>query len=156
MKIIEIGPYCVLIDDEDLHWFVNRQWYVSQYKGLYYVRCKSLGSLHRVIICCPSNMVVDHVNGNGLDNRRSNLRICSQQQNTRNQTNLRKNKSSQFKGVTFDKSRNKWIAMICLGNKKYKNLGRFESEEEAASVYDEYARILDREFFTSSQGERLE
>ena len=73
-------------------------------------------------------MVVDHINHNKLDNRKENLRICEHQENTYNK-GLCSTNTSGVTGVTWDKLRNKWIAHI-----KGKNLGRFNTKEEAIKV----------------------
>jgi hypothetical protein len=85
--------------------------------------------MHRLI---TGSDFTDHWDGDGLNNRRKNLRPCTESQN---HCNRRKSKgtSSQFKGVWFDKSRKKWAAEIKLDRKK-RFLGRFDTEEEAAEV----------------------
>jgi len=77
---------------------------------------------------------VDHINGNTLDCRRLNLRLCTHKQNLANQKK-QSGRSSQFKGVSFSKSRGKWEAYIKTDGKK-KHLGRFDTEEAAAYAYD--------------------
>ena len=86
--------------------------------------------IHRFILDCNKNDVVDHINGNTLDNRKQNLRICSQQQNTMNNSNIRSNNTSGYKGVTWDKSKNKWTAQITV-NYKNIHLGRYDKIEDA-------------------------
>lgn len=83
---------------------------------------------------------VDHINHNTLDNRRMNLRIVTSRQNKQNQPS-RKNSSSRFVGVTWDKSREKWRAQIQVDGRVI-NLGRFTTEEEAAERRDEYVKSL--------------
>ena len=103
--------------------------------------------MHRVITCVPDNLVVDHVNSDGLDNRRRNLRVATQADNMKN-TRLRKGNTSGFKGVFWDKFTGRWMAAIGH-NGKFHNLGRFDTREEAASAYaaaaiekfGEYARL---------------
>lgn len=89
-------------------------------------------------------MEVDHINGDGLDCRRGNLRLCTSQGNNQNR---RKTKAytSRFKGVSLDRSRNQWRATIKL-NRKLKYLGRFESQRAAAHAYDIAAIKLFGEF----------
>jgi len=92
---------------------------------------------------------VDHINGNGLDNRRCNLRLCEHKQNMANQGS-RKNTSSKYKGVTFYKRDQKWQAKISPNGKTI-HLGYFDSEIEAAKAYNrkavevfgEFARLND-------------
>ncbi len=89
-------------------------------------------------------MYCDHINGDGLDNRRSNLRIASPSQNVMNQKKRTKT-SSKFKGCYLEKSTNKWVARITVN---YKNIiiGRFKDELKASFAYDEKAKELFGEF----------
>lgn len=84
----------------------------------------------RLIMNPKKGMVVDHIDGNTLNNTKRNLRICTQLENQKNRNNLNKNNTSGFRGVSWDKARNKWTAQLSL---KYKHiyLGRFDSIEEA-------------------------
>lgn len=77
---------------------------------------------------------VDHINGNGLDNRRANLRPATHAQNQRNK-GLQSNNTSGFKGVCWDAPRGRWHAKICLNGRTI-FLGRFDEAEEAARAYD--------------------
>lgn len=81
---------------------------------------------------------VDHINGDSLDNRRSNLRIATTSQNIAN-SKPQSGRSSRFKGVCWDKSREKWIAGITI-NYRRQNLGRYDTEEAAYAAYCEAAR----------------
>lgn len=82
--------------------------------------------------------LVDHINGNPLDNRRSNLRITDKRGNAQNSAK-HKDASSYFKGVTWDKSRRKWMVQIVIDGVRT-HLGRFAIEEDAARAYDEAAK----------------
>lgn len=92
--------------------------------------------------------LIDHVNGVKSDNRWANLRAVTHQQNCRNQHKLRENKTSSYKGVSWDADRGLWYAYI-THNKKMNNLGRFTKEANAAQAYNfaayklfgEYARV---------------
>jgi hypothetical protein len=99
--------------------------------------------MHRLIARTPVGRETDHINGDGLDNRRSNLRIATCSQNSANMWKPRRRDgsptSSRFKGVSWDRSRNKWQSKITV-NGLCKNLGRHGSEEEAARAYDAAAR----------------
>jgi hypothetical protein len=95
--------------------------------------------MHREIAAAGDTQVVDHENRNGLDNRRRNLRICTNQQNSMN-TRSRPG-TSRFKGVCLDKRLGKWSAQITINGKK-KHLGFFLEEWEAARAYDGAAKDL--------------
>ena len=95
--------------------------------------------LHRFISNAPSDLQVDHINGNRLDNRRENLRLCKNQQN-----NFNKKARSGYKGVHKIRD-GKWCAQITL-NYKCKNIGYFSTAEEAALAYNSAARDLHGEF----------
>ena len=87
---------------------------------------------------------VDHANGNKADNRIGNLRLATRSQNNQNVRSA-KNASSNFKGVTWDASRNKWIAGIKKDYKRH-NLGRFDTAEAAARAHDDAALRLYGEY----------
>jgi len=102
--------------------------------------------LHRFITKCPPDKEVDHINGDGLDNRRINLRICSHAENHRNLAKRApETASSPFKGVCWDAERGKWMAKI-LADGHTKFLGRFDSGGEAAVAYDIEAEKIFGEF----------
>ena len=88
--------------------------------------------LHRIIMGEPEDLVVDHINGDPLDNRRENLRIVTQQQNNMNVSMNKRNKSG-VAGVCWDKTSNKWRAEI-MYKKKSIYLGRFDNLEEAGKA----------------------
>lgn len=130
------------VDPEDEHFLAEHFWHVSQ-QG-YVCGPKSL-RLHRLICDAKPGQVVDHINGNQLDNRKSNLRICTQAENVCNNRRLRKGKSSHlFKGVHLSRS-GRWVAQIQKNGKIY-HLGTFDSEFDAARAYDKKAKELHGEF----------
>lgn len=100
--------------------------------------------LHRILIGAFPGEVVDHINGDTLDNRLRNLRICTNAENARN-SRKRAGSGSQFKGVTRIKGTNRWRAQIMVNGQK-RNLGSFRDEESAAKCYDAKARELHGEF----------
>jgi hypothetical protein len=130
-----------MIDDEDYELVSQHKWYHGARR---YVISNTGGYLHRLLMSTPKGMYTDHINGNPLDNRKSNLRVCTNRQNI---SNMRKkaSSSSKYKGVSFDKSRNKWRSII-MKDYKYIQLGRFNSEVEAARAYNEKAKELFGEF----------
>lgn len=114
-----------LIDLEDVDKVKDYKWGLT--KG--YVLNKSIKELHRFIMDCPDDMIVDHINHNRLDNRKSNLRLCNKSQNAMN-TKKRKNNTSGTTGVYWDKKYNNWYSQIFI-NDKCMHLGHFNTKEEA-------------------------
>lgn len=110
------------VDDDDYKKYNHLRWHLSdtgyavrRYNGETY-------RLHRLIMNCPEGMVVDHLNGDKLDNRKCNLRICTQRENVNNRHNV--------KGYCYDKAKKKYMVRY---NRKY--YGRYETEEEAIRAY---------------------
>ncbi len=136
-----------IVDTEILRQLILYRWELSEYKKFRYAR-RHVGSktiyMHRVIMNAPYGMQVDHINGNGLDNRRVNLRICNASQNQQNQR-IRRCTSSRFKGVYLHTLSKKWIARICVKG-KLKHLGTYNIESYAAMAYDVKAVELFGEF----------
>lgn len=144
------GKYCyigifVIVDDEDYEllskykWSLDSQGYASTTIKKENRKWK-IKSMHRLILGLTDPKIhTDHKNHNILDNRRSNLRECNASENIMNskkdKTYKGKKCSSIYKGVCWDKSKNKWVAHIQI-NKKLKHLGRFTDEIEAAKTYD--------------------
>jgi hypothetical protein len=94
--------------------------------------------MHRFIMDPPRSMVIDHINHNGLDNRKANLRVVTQQQNLWNSRRGLNQGRSRYKGVSWDADNNKWAATIRI-NGKCKRLGFFTDEISAARMYDKTA-----------------
>ena len=101
--------------------------------------------MHRQIIQAPDGIFVDHINHNGLDNRKANLRTATYIQNSRNRQKTNKNTWSKYKGVTFDYRRRKWLARIVVNHQK-RHLGSFNNEFQAAKAYDTAAKKYHAEF----------
>lgn len=147
------GTAFTRVDPEDYHDLVKFRWrfngqsvtreFTSRENGR---RIKKMVRMHREITKAESGMVVDHINRNPLDNRRANLRVCSQRENTRN-TAGRKRRLSKYKGVCRIKGARKhpWRASIqAEGVHHY--LGTFATELEAAKAYNVGAHRLHGEF----------
>lgn len=92
--------------------------------------------LHRVVMKCPKGLYVDHISGDKLDNRRSNLRICTNQVNGLNRTRLNKNNKSGERGIYWDKVNSCWSVQIKF-NYKAKRIGRFKDLVEAIKARDD-------------------
>lgn len=153
------GEKSILIDDEDYDKIKNYNWfpYYDSHVDNYYIRAnapRNKGNsktifLHRFILNNPDNTMVDHINGDTLDNRKCNLRICTKSQNMMNRKKHKKC-SSIFKGVCWNKQNKKFKAQIQIDNKKI-YLGLYNSEYEAAEVYNRYARKHFGEFARLNQ-----
>lgn len=142
-----------IIDADDFSKISRLVWFQHNGYALYYIRdengSRTQGRLHRLILSSPKGVLVDHINGNPLDNRKRNLRLCNDTGNARN-ANKRKDNTSGFKGVTFHKDTGKWQASIrANGNPKY--LGLFDTKEEAAKIYDAACLEYHGEFAKNNQ-----
>jgi hypothetical protein len=93
--------------------------------------------MHREIMRTPTGLHVDHINGDGLDNRSANLRNCKSSENMRNQ-NKHKNNTSGFKGVSWRRASKKWVAYIRVDG-ELKHLGYYHTTQNAARAYNEAA-----------------
>lgn len=134
-----------IIDDEDLEKVIKYKWQKSS--SGYATTCIKNGNtmlMHRLVLNVPKEKWTHHVNENKLDNRRVNLRICSPKQNHAARGITRHNTSG-YKGVCWDKNRNKWMAYISIDN-KFKQLGRHDNIIDAAKAYDKKAIEVHGEF----------
>lgn len=96
-------------------------------------------SMHRLVLGLdPDERTVDHIDGNGLNNRRSNLRLCSSAENSANR-HSHSGATSRYKGVSWYRRDEKWRSYIWI-NGKQKHLGFFDGEEDAARAHDHAAR----------------
>ena len=136
-----------IVDAEDYGRLNQYKWHVNiSYRGEYAVRCSGLKKIkmHRLLLNAPPGRLVDHRDGNGLNNRKANLRLCTHKENARN-ARPSKGGSSRYKGVCWHKATKKFDARIEVDGKRY-SLGRFDDEIEAAVVYDIKAMELFGEF----------
>lgn len=126
----------LLVDEEDRHLLDEYRWFINA--GYVRATGKRVNGkqptlrLHRLITNAPKGMVVDHINGNKLDNRKSNLRVVMQVENTRNKHAV--------KGHYFHKASGKWAASFCN-----QHLGLFDTAEEALSAYSNVKRAYNTE-----------
>jgi hypothetical protein len=147
------GKYAI-VDPDDYARLSRYRWYAAKGDHSFYaVRGQWSGKLkrtvtimmHREIIDLPEGMVADHINHNGLDNRKANLRLATPADNARNARYPKINTSSKYRGVWYNKQTKKWRATI-LVNRKRKQIGYFHNEVEAAKAYDCAAKKYYREF----------
>ena len=142
-----------IVDVGDFAEINKHKWYTSQRGRFSYARRgdgikhgnKTAIAMHREIMGHPKNMYIDHINHNGLDNRRANLRLATPKQNAWNNLPRKGNYSSKYKGVSWHKRDRKWYAKIVIHGKA-KHLGGFNDEKAAAAAYNSAAKKLFGEF----------
>jgi HNH endonuclease len=139
-----------LVDASDFEWLSQWNWYAARFRGQFYAQRHRLVSetgpavvqMQRALL--PGTSLVDHRDGDGLNNRRSNLRPASRSQNKQNQSKHRR-ASSQYKGVCWHKGHKAWAASIRTGGRLI-HLGYFLVEVDAAKAYDAGAKEYFVEF----------
>lgn len=166
MKNIALSRgYVAIIDDEDFEKVSQYKWHASQHEKKIYAKRKrwipdesittkqgkyvkkgyyKTIALHRVILDAPDDMEVDHINGNPLDCRKINLRVCSHEQNMWNLKGRSDSKSG-YRGITWDKQTQKWRATLTY-KKQFINIGRFDNLDDAIKAHQEKAKELFGEF----------
>ena len=156
-----------MVDDGDFEWLNQWVWHAWKgVRGCWYARrstfdiiTKAVGAvyMHRAIAAHAGLLKVDHRDGDGLNNRRENLRPCSHKNNCRNQ-GIRKNNTSGFKGVHWDKKKKKWLASIMVDRRSH-FLGYFKTPLDCAKAYNagalkyhgEFARLNDLSKYEKTQ-----
>ncbi len=157
-EVLVSGRLVALVDDGDYQMVSGHSWSAvrpARTRAIYAHTRGNEGSLtkfmymHRLIMGAPVGVEVDHINGDGLDNRRSNLRLCTRSQNQGNQGKLMgqggAQPTSQYRGVTWNKAHRRWVAQI-HSNRKNIFLGHFQCEVDAAKAYDHAAIEMWGEF----------
>ena len=147
-------PRYAKVDPADYKRLREYEWFTMKGKNTFYARGRvaisktgkeKLTSLHQKIIEVPKGMVVDHINHDGMDNRRANLRAATRAQNIRNRKKFAKSSGSKYKGIYWKKKTRKWEASITFERKKI-FLGCFRNEVDTAKAYDRAARKYHGEF----------
>ena len=150
--ILSQGKFAI-VDDEDFEFLNQWKWTYGMggngrvgyaHRRVYHDGTSDLVLMHRLLSKAPDGMDVDHINGDKLDNRKSNLRVCTQSQNMMNR-GLQKNNKSGFKGVSRHSQSGKWWARIAKDGKKF-SLGLHHTPEEAGEAYRKAAESLHGEY----------
>ena len=158
MKELNIKGYTVLLDDEDYERVAALKWYVQKnliktrgrvyFYHAFYENGKKIytQSLQRFIIGLghKDGYQGDHISGDTLDNRKSNLRKCSISENTQN-AKMHKDNLTGYKGITLFKRTGQYVAKICVNRKQF-HLGYFDTPEEAHEAYCKASKELHGEF----------
>jgi len=134
-----------LVDVGDYEFLSRFKWHAVSRGSKFYARNGKLGYMHRIIIHPGSDEQVDHRDGNGLNNVRSNLRRSSNSQNQMNKKKQGGNTTSRYKGVYWNKRDRIWVVRITRdGSRLF--VGRFTSENKAALAYNKKASELFGDF----------
>jgi len=145
-----------IVDDMDYEWLSKYKWYALWCKNtqsFYALRdSKQENGKHTLILMAREILGLkrgdkrqsDHKNHHTLDNQRHNLRVCTHQQNQHNQK-PQKNRTSKYKGVSWDKTGRKWRTVIQF-NQQQVNVGTYKTEIDAAKAYEQKAKELFGEF----------
>ena len=148
-----------IVDDEDYEELCKFKWHICNgyaaydpyYSGKHAAITKKTFFMHRIIANAPEGMVVDHINGNELDNRRENLRVCTHAQNRRNHAKNNANNKSGYNGV-FKAKDDRFYAYITFNYKRF-HIGSYRTAKDAAIAYNKKAKELFGEFARLNQVE---
>lgn len=151
MKTIQLTKgFEAIVDDEDYDFLSRFKWHASKGKSAWYARRMPWNGdkqvcmfMHRELMQCPDGYQVDHINHNTLDNRRSNLRICTASQNT-TYKRLMPTRSG-HRGVSWNERYKRWKVQ-CGFNGKLHFFGYYDDPEEAARIYNQVTWVLNGEF----------
>ena len=136
-----------LVDDNDFEELNKHKWFARKdYNTFYVLRQSSTKGgikrrtllMHRIIMNCPEKLQIDHIDGDGLNNQKANLRVVTTRQNKQN---IHIKTASKYPGVSWHKTGKTWQANIRIGNRK-RYLGMFEKEEDAYAAYLVAEKVL--------------
>lgn len=137
-----------LVDADDAPELLKYSWYAKKSRSTFVAARKPTTGvvyMHRAILGVSKQLFTDHRDGNGLDNRRSNLRACTVVENNRNRRRMQSTNTSGYRGVFWERSCGRWRAQISVNDKNV-HLGVFMSKENAARAYEEASRRFYGEF----------
>lgn len=148
------GQYAI-VDPEDYASLSKYRWHANKGRFTYYAQRRVWDAknkkeltirMHREVLDVPDFLFVDHINRNGLDNRKANVRPAKHWQNVCNRPKSPRTKSrSKYRGLTWHKAKGKWHARIRFTGRT-KSLGYFDNETDAAKAYDKAAKKHHRDF----------
>lgn len=146
MKIPLTNGLSTIVDDEDYDILSKFKWYAHKNRNTYYAKRavyhhgkKTIVGMHTAILKPRKEFQCDHIDGNGLNNQRENLRAATTRQN---QQNRHIKKTSKYPGVFWHKARGNWNARIRVGPRRI-NIGSFKNETDAANAYMVYSNIVE-------------
>lgn len=149
---IKVKDGWTIIDSKNIKKISKFKWYSYKkhhtcyvYSNEQHIGSYRLRFLHRFLINAPKDFIVDHINGNGLDNRECNLRLCNASENARARHNKESGTTSKYKGVHWSKQDKAWISAISYENKRY-HIGLFKRELHAAIAYNVIAKFMFKHF----------
>ena len=148
--VLTQGEYAI-VDPADFYKLSQYKWRVKKEVNTAYAlraeyKARTTIMMHRQIMNAKKDIFVDHINHNGLDNRKANLRFATCRQNAWNSRKIGNRGNSQYKGVRWNKISKKWQSTICDNNSRKIHLGFFDDEKAAARVYNEAAQKRRGEF----------
>ena len=133
-----------IIDAEDYEVIVKREWRFNNNGYAITARTATPKAMHHFLVTAPVGKTIDHRNRDRLDNRRANLRVCSEEENARNRRK-RAGSASPYKGVSINNRDRVWQAKIWIDGKNV-HLGNFKDDVAAAAAYNSAAMIHFGEF----------
>lgn len=122
-----------IVDDEDYEKVSRHKWHTMANREGTHTYAVTKLRMHRLVIDAPLGYMVDHINGDTLDNRKANLRLCTNSQNQQNTAS--RGGTSKYKGVSFQKKSGMWVGAFQYDGKRH-YCGMWDSEDDAARAVD--------------------